>query len=119
MEITSVRLIAINPTSRPQVLQITVQPSLDHIIGRSNFSAGDDTIISRRHARFSINTDLHVERLFVTNLSLINGVLVNFTPVQHFESRTLFDGDEIVSHLFEFPLLMVVFFWSSWIDRED
>ncbi len=119
MDILSVRLAAINPASRPQVLQITLRPNEDHVIGRSNFSAGEDTIISRRHARFSINTESGAERIVVTNLSLINGILVNFTPVPHFQSRTLFNGDEIVSHLFGFTLLMVVFFWSSWIDRED
>lgn len=32
----------------------------------------------------------------MTNLSLINGILVNLTPVLTFQWRTLYDGDEIV-----------------------
>jgi hypothetical protein len=96
MDIVSVRLAAINSTSRPQLLPIPARPNQDHTIGRSNFSTGDDAIISRRHARFAINTEVGPERLVVTNLSLINGILVNFTPVLPFQSQTLYDGDEIV-----------------------
>ena len=97
MEILSVRLTAVNPTSRPQILHIPARPNQHHTIGRSNFSTGDDTIISRRHARFTINAETTPERLLVNNLSLINGVLVNFTPVLPFQWQTLYDGDEIVS----------------------
>lgn len=101
MEILSVRLIAINQTSRPQEFQIPSLPNQDYTLGRSNFSTGDDSIISRRHARFCITAESGPEKLLVTNLSLINGVLVNFTPVVPFQWRILYDGDEIVrrSHL--------------------
>lgn len=96
MDILSVRLAAINPTSRPQLLPIPARPNQAHTIGRNSFSTGDDAIISRQHAQFTINTELGLERLVVTNLSLINGILVNFTPLLAFQWRILHDGDEIV-----------------------
>jgi FHA domain len=96
MEILSVRLQAINPNSRPQTLHIAARPNEHVTIGRSNFSTGEDTIISRRHALFNITVESGLERLSVRNLSAINGMLVNFTPVHQFVWRTLFDGDEIV-----------------------
>jgi len=36
----------------------------------------------------------------VQNLSLINGILVNFWPVAAYTTHVLVDGDEIVSTLF-------------------
>lgn len=102
MEILSVRLQAINPNSRPQTLHIAARPNEHITIGRSNFSTGDDTVISRRHALFYITAESGLEKLTVRNLSAINGVLVNFVPINQHEQRTLLDGDEIV---FRTPLV--------------
>ena len=116
MDIISARLEAINPTSQPQSLLIPTRPGEDFIIGRSHFSNGQDTIISRRHAKFNIN-NVGPERLVVTNLSLINGILVNFTPLQPFEDETLYDGDEIV--LPSLDRTDVVFFRRTRLDGAD
>lgn len=97
MDIISARLLAKSPSSTPRILSITARPNEDFIVGRNTFSSGDDTIISRRHARFSIiaGSNQH-ERLVVCNLSKINGLLVNFTPLPLDQELTLHDGDEIV-----------------------
>ena len=104
MEITSVRLHALGPDARPQVIDIKATLGQTKIIGRQDFNSGDDTVISRRHALFSVVTGTEVGRgeqvLVVQNLSLINGILVNFTPVPTYGSQALVDGDEIVSTLF-------------------
>lgn len=99
MDIVDARLEAINPVSRPQTIPINVQPNNDSVLGRANFFDGEDTIISRRHARFSIVSSSGAgqpEELKVLNLSHVNGLLVNFEPLQPFQNRTLYDGDEIV-----------------------
>jgi len=102
MEITSVRLYAISPDARPQVIDIRPTPGQTRIIGRQDFNSGDDTVISRRHALFSILSAAEgVDQILVVqNLSLINGILVNFWPVAAYTTHVLVDGDEIVSTLF-------------------
>jgi hypothetical protein len=96
MEIVAASLLAVNRESRPQIIPIIVQPNRPFTIGRTNFTSRDDTIISRRHAQFHIATQRGPEALFVTNLSLVSGVLVNFTPLRHLDMRELFHGDEVV-----------------------
>jgi FHA domain len=100
MEIVHCLLEAINPVSRPQSIPINVLPNQDSVLGRANFFDGEDTIISRRHARFSILSGLSAgqqpDKLQVSNLSHVNGLLVNFEPLQPFQSCTLQNGDEIV-----------------------
>ena len=95
MEILSARLVAKSPTARPQTLLIPLQLNSEFIVGRAHFLNGDNTIISRRHARFRVVAGAR-ERLVVCNLSRINGMLVNFLPLPLDEDITLFDGDEIV-----------------------
>src|SRR5204863_6725359 len=68
MEIVAASLMAVNRESRPQIIPIIVQPNRTFTIGRSSFTSRDDTIISRRHARFNIVTQRGpAEGLFVTN----------------------------------------------------
>jgi len=95
----STRLVALNPISRPQVLAIeTRQLGDEFVVGRTNFFTGEDTIISRRHAKFKITAHAGgPEILVVENLSMINGMLVNFRPIQAYQAVTIYDGDEIVS----------------------
>lgn len=100
MDILSIRLIAVNPASSPRTFDIPARPNVDFTLGRSHFSTGDDAIISRRHVKFIIN-NAGPESLIVQNLSLANGLLVNFTPVQPHQRKVLLDGDELV-----FPLKM-------------
>jgi hypothetical protein len=95
MEIVSTRLEAINEISRPLTLTIATRPGEPSVLGRHHFFNGEDTIISRRHARFTISTS-GTEQLQVTNLSGINGILVNFEPLPLNLTATLYDGDEIV-----------------------
>jgi len=141
MEITSVRLYAISPDARPQVIDIKPTPGQTRIIGRQDFNSGDDTVISRRHALFSILSGAEGDKdqvLVVQNLSLINGILVNFRPVTAYSTQALVDGDEIVSTLpphakctgccFVCTTLMflrtglanfTVFLRGTWTDGED
>lgn len=139
MDIVHARLEAINPVSRPQTIPLNVLPNNDSILGRSSFFDGEDTIISRRHARFSIvspSGPRQPEMLTVSNLSNVNGLLVNFEPLQPFQSRILYDGDEIVPPspflavmcrvvsfvfarcclMFACAGIMVVFLWGAWVD---
>ena len=116
MDILATRLEAIHRTARPQTLIIPTQPGEDFIIGRSNFHTGEDTIISRRHARFNVNSN-GPEKLVVTNLSLINGILVNFTPLQPYQEETLYDGDEIVHSRVQ--QANIVFLGGTWANRTD
>jgi hypothetical protein len=95
MEIVSTRLEAINRISRPLSLTIETRPGEPSVIGRNNFFNGEDTIISRRHAKFTIFPS-EPEQLRVTNLSQINGILVNFNPLPLNLTATLHHGDEIV-----------------------
>jgi hypothetical protein len=98
MDILQIRLVAVNPASRPQVIPINALPDSDFVLGRASFSDGEDTIISRRHARFTINTvpGGQAEQLYVSNLSNVNGLLVNFEPLLPFDATLLCDRDEIV-----------------------
>ena len=113
MEIVSAQLVAVDPLADPQTLSITAMPGEDSNIGRRHFSTGEDTTISRRHARFTILAGHGPERLLVTNLSLVNGMFVNFVPLQQHRAQTLYDGDEIVFRCaFFWTLLILVFFRS-------
>ena len=96
--ILSAQLVALNPISRPQTLLIEArQAGDDFVVGRTHFFTGEDTIISRRHARFHITSQAGgPEMLVVENLSMINGMLVNFRPVQPYQAITVYNGDEIV-----------------------
>jgi len=98
MDILQIRLVAVNPASRPQVIPINALPDSDFVLGRASFSDGEDTIISRRHARFTINPvpGGQAEQLYVSNLSNVNGLLVNFEPLLPFDATLLCDRDEIV-----------------------
>jgi FHA domain len=99
MDIVSCRLEAIKTISRPQILPLSVINARNNActIGRANFHFGQDTIISRQHARFHITP---TEHLHVCNLSSVNGILVNYFPVPYEQSALLNDGDEIVRRWF-------------------
>jgi hypothetical protein len=97
MDIVSSHLEAVNASSQPQILQIQAREGAE--IGRPNFFNGNDTSISRRHAKFMITRPVNDETLRVTNLSEVNGILVNFTPLPYRESIALITGDEIVTLL--------------------
>jgi pSer/pThr/pTyr-binding forkhead associated (FHA) protein len=97
MSITSIHLHALLPESRPQVIDISLRPGDERVLGRNDFSTGEDTVISRRHALFTIAPAPGGDVLGVQNLSLINGVLVNFVPVPPYGRERLRDGDEIVT----------------------
>jgi pSer/pThr/pTyr-binding forkhead associated (FHA) protein len=101
MSITSIHLHALLPESRPQVIDINLKPGEERVLGRNDFSTGEDTVISRRHALFAIDAGAGGDVLGVQNLSLINGVLVNFVPVPPYGRQRLEDGDEIVSPPFK------------------
>jgi pSer/pThr/pTyr-binding forkhead associated (FHA) protein len=109
MDIVQARLVAINAVSRPQVISIDALPDSDFVLGRPNFFDGEDTIISRRHARFSINAPLNTERLTVSNLSNVNGLLVNFEPLLPFATTTIYDGDEIVHPFLSTSVFLSIF----------
>ena len=111
MEIVSTRLEAINRISRPLSLTIATRPGEPSVLGRYDFFNEEDTIISRRHAKFTISTS-EPEQLQVTNLSQINGILINFNPLPLNLTATLLHGDEIV--LTSLYYADVVFFGSSW-----
>src|SRR5271170_2192564 len=98
-QVMSARLVALSPFSRPQIMPIETREVGDEfVVGRTNFFTGEDTIISRRHAKFKITSHAGgPEVLCVENLSMINGLLVNFRPVQPYQQVTVYDGDEIVS----------------------
>ena len=100
MDIVQARLVAINPVSRPQTISLNALPNTDFVLGRADFFDGEDTIISRRHARFTVHPGAgSMERLMVSNLSHVNGLLVNLAPLLPFDSTTVYDGDEIVHFL--------------------
>jgi pSer/pThr/pTyr-binding forkhead associated (FHA) protein len=101
MSITTIRLHALLPESRPQVIDINLRPGQERVLGRNDFSTGEDTVISRRHALFTLTAGPGGDVLGVQNLSLINGVLVNFVPVPPYGRQRLQDGDEIVSSHFQ------------------
>jgi hypothetical protein len=118
----SARLVALNPISRPQVLPIEARQLGDEfVVGRTNFFTGEDTIISRRHAKFKITSHTGgPEMLVVENLSMINGMLVNFRPIQPYQAVTIYDADEIVRPSILFVEVNgTVFFRGTWIDRGD
>lgn len=126
MDIVQARLVAINPVSRPQIITLNTLRNTDFVLGRANFFDGEDTIISRRHARFNVLPGSgSIEHLMVSNLSHVNGLLVNFEPLPPFDSTTVYDGDEIVPPLvlcfrLEFGTgLTVVFFGGTWLDKSD
>ena len=98
MDIVQARLVSIHPATRPHRIILSALPNTDTVLGRPDFFDGEDTIISRRHARFYILPGQagSMERLMVSNLSLVNGLLVNFEPLQQFESTAVSDGDIIV-----------------------
>ena len=97
MEIVRAYLQAVNPSSRPQILNIPARLSEHHVIGRSHFLTEDNGIISRRHAQFNMTLDENGrEVLSVTNLSTINGMLINLSPLFSGTSIPLSHGDEIV-----------------------
>jgi FHA domain len=117
MEIVHIHLEAINPSSKPQIIPIPITADSDHIIGRSTFYTGEDTIISRRHASFTILQRQGHDILIVRNLSMINGILVNSEPVHPLAERIIRHGDEIVCPplLFVGVTYFVVFFRGTWV----
>jgi hypothetical protein len=112
MDILSSRLEAINPTlTTPATLLITAREGTECIVGRPNFFDGNDTSISRQHARFQVSRQNLSEQLLLTNLSQVNGILANFVPVPHSHTITLTTGDEIVTPLLNFINFSSAFQW--------
>jgi FHA domain len=118
----SARLVALNPVTRPQIMPIeTREPDDEFVVGRTNFFRGEDTIISRRHAKFKlVSHPGGYETIVVENLSMINGILLNFRPVPPYQPVTIYDGDEIVSPCYLVHCINgIVFFGGTWIDTGD
>jgi hypothetical protein len=121
-QVLSARLVALSPFSRPQIMPIQTREVGDEfVVGRTNFFTGEDTIISRRHAKFKLTAHPGgPEKIVVENLSMINGILVNFRPVPPYQAVTVYDGDEIVSPSYLVHCInAIVFFGGTWIDRGD
>jgi FHA domain len=98
MEILEARLVAIGRDTYPQIIHLPTEPGASIIIGRSHFFGGEEQIISRRHACFTVSSTGILSLLHVSNLSQMNGVLHNLSPIPLHTSVVLRDGDELVSH---------------------